>query len=111
MPVSAICIDRHAGCDMTKKDLIKKIQTTLSDFPKRDIDFAVGVMFEGMKRALSGGEKIEIRNLGVFGVTERESRIGRNPRTGAEVYVPARNVAFFKAGKELREMVNRKPDS
>ncbi len=96
---------------MTKKDLIKKIQTTLPDFSKRDIDFAVNVMFESMRKALSDGEKIEIRNFGVFGVTERESRIGRNPRTGAEVYVPARNAAFFKTGKELRGMVNCKPDS
>ncbi|MCD6486863.1 MAG: integration host factor subunit beta [Syntrophobacterales bacterium] len=96
---------------MTKKDLIKKIQTMLPDFPKRDINFAVNIVFEGMKRALSGGEKIEIRNFGVFGVTERKSRVGRNPKTGAEVYVPARNAVFFKTGKELMEMVNRKPDS
>ena len=96
---------------MTKKDLIIKVQTTLPDFPKRDIDFAIDIIFESMKKSLSDGGKIEIRNFGVFGVTERKSRIGRNPRTGAEVYVPARNAVFFKTGRELREMVNRKPDS
>jgi len=92
---------------MIKKDLIGKIQEALPEFSKKDIECAADILFESMKRALLRGEKIEIRNFGVFGITERESRIGRNPKTGAEVYVPAKNIVFFKTGKDLMEMVNR----
>ena len=96
---------------MIKKDLVEKIRIMLTDFSKQDVNFAVDVMFEGMKMALSEGEKIEIRDFGVFGVTARRSRMGRNPKTGAEVYVPAKNAVFFKTGKELKKMVNSRPDS
>ena len=96
---------------MIKKDLVEKTRIMLTGFSKRDISFAVDVIFECMKRALSEGEKIEIRGFGVFGVTARNSRMGRNPKTGAEVYVSAKNAVFFKTGKELKKMVNSRPDS
>ena len=96
---------------MTKKDLVEKMRIMLTDFSKKDINFSVDIMFEGMRRALSEKEKIEIRNFGIFGVTTRKSRMGRNPKTGAKVYVPARNVVFFKTGKELKKMVSGRPDS
>ncbi|MBN2539297.1 MAG: integration host factor subunit beta [Deltaproteobacteria bacterium] len=96
---------------MTKKDLVEKIRTRGTDFSKKDINFAVDAIFEGMRKTLSEGEKIEIRDFGVFGVTARRSRMGRNPKTGEEAYVPARYAVFFKTGKELKEMVNRRPDS
>ncbi len=96
---------------MTKRDLVKKLQSMFPDFPVKDIGVVVDVIFRGMEKALARDEKIEIRNFGVFGITKRVSSIGRNPRTGEAVYIPGRNIAFFKTGKELQERINRQPDS
>ncbi len=57
-------------------------------------------------RALSEGDKVELRGFGSFRTRSRDPREGRNPRTGASVYIPPKKVPFFKAGKELREMVD-----
>ena len=59
-----------------------------------------------MSATLSQGGRIEIRGFGSFALTYRSARLGRNPRTGGRVEVPAKYVAHFKAGKELRERVN-----
>ena len=56
---------------------------------------------------LNKGEKIELRGFGSFRVRERNSRKGRNPKTGAAVNIPAKRVAYFKPGKELKELINK----
>ncbi|MCV5434029.1 integration host factor subunit beta, partial [Escherichia coli] len=55
---------------------------------------------------LNRGEKIELRGFGSFRVRERNSRKGRNPKTGTSVDIPAKRVAYFKPGKELKELIN-----
>ncbi|MDI6775738.1 MAG: HU family DNA-binding protein [Syntrophales bacterium] len=94
---------------MTKNDLIRQVQVTLRDYPLRDVSYAVNVIFEAMKMALKRNERIEIRGLGNFTVRNRKFRWGRNPKTGKTVQIPPRKVAFFKVGKELREMVQHGP--
>jgi integration host factor subunit beta len=59
-----------------------------------------------MKDSLAQGERVEIRNFGNFSLRKREARKARNPKTGEVVDVPAKRVPFFKAGKELKEMVD-----
>lgn len=66
----------------------------------------VETIFNQMKDALVKGDRIEIRGFGSFEVRVREPRQGRNPKTGASVYVNTRKVPFFKVGKELKERVN-----
>jgi integration host factor subunit beta len=61
-----------------------------------------------MADAISRGERIELRGFGSFEVRERKPRMGRNPKSGAEVKLQERKVPFFKTGKELRIMVNNK---
>ncbi|MEO5658133.1 MAG: HU family DNA-binding protein, partial [Nitrospiria bacterium] len=56
---------------------------------------------------LARGDKIEIRGFGSFRLRNRRTREGRNPKTGTTVQVPAKRVPFFKAGKELKELVDR----
>jgi integration host factor subunit beta len=56
--------------------------------------------------ALQSGDKIEIRGFGSFRIRQRNPRIGRNPKTGARVEVPAKKVPYFKPSKELRDLVN-----
>src|SRR5690625_7817432 len=59
-----------------------------------------------MTESLVNGQRIEIRGFGSFTVTTRAARMGRNPRSGETVHVPAKRVPHFKAGKELRERVD-----
>ena len=53
------------------------------------------------------GDKIELRGFGSFRIRQRESRTGRNPKTGERVDVPAKKVPYFKPGKELKELINQ----
>ena len=59
--------------------------------------------------ALHKGDKVELRGFGSFRLRRRDPRKGRNPRTGDRVNVPSKHVAYFKPGKELKELINRDP--
>lgn len=93
---------------MTKKDLIIKLQEKLKVYTHKDVAYAVNIIFDSMVDALKRGERIEIRGFGNLTVRERKSRIGRNPKSGAEVKLGERKSPFFKTGKELKLMVNKK---
>jgi integration host factor beta subunit len=93
---------------MTKKELINKVQQLLKVYSYKDAAYSVNIMFDSMVDALKRNEKIEIRGFGNFTVRERKSRVGRNPKSGAVVTLGIRKVPFFKTGKELRLMVNKK---
>jgi integration host factor subunit beta len=91
--------------DMTKADLVEKV-TRLGDLTRRDGEIIVETIFGSVIGALQGGDKIEIRGFGSFRIRQRNPRIGRNPKTGARVEVPAKRVPYFKPSKELRDLVN-----
>jgi nucleoid DNA-binding protein len=88
---------------MTKNDLIKKLQEELKTYSLKDVTYVVNIIFDSMADAISRGE-----GFGSFEVRERKPRMGRNPKSGAEVKLQERKVPFFKTGKELRIMVNNK---
>ena len=69
--------------------------------PRTKAEAAVDTIFDSMKKALSSGERIELRGFGVFNVRPRKTGIGRNPRTGAEVSIAPGKAVRFKPGKEL----------
>jgi integration host factor subunit beta len=96
---------------MTKKELVEKVSERLQDYPMKDVAFAMDCMLESMKEAMVRGERIELRNFGVFSVRSRDSRMGRNPKTDKEVYVPIRRAPFFKVGRELKKIVDYGRDS
>ncbi len=89
---------------MTKVDLTDQVNA-LGDLTRRDSEVIVETMFDAIVGALKTGEKVEIRGFGSFRTRQRNSRTGRNPKTGASVSVPAKRVPFFKPSKELRELV------
>jgi integration host factor subunit beta len=66
----------------------------------------VEAIFDSIVRSLRGGDKIEIRGFGSFRTRQRQPRIGRNPKTGARVEVPAKKIPYFKPSKELKDVVN-----
>ncbi|MCQ9154810.1 integration host factor subunit beta [Acidomonas methanolica] len=92
---------------MTKSELIADLAAANPHLLGRDIELIVQTIFDEITAALSRGERIELRGFGAFVVKKREARTGRNPRTGETVDVLEKTVPFFKAGKELRERVNR----
>jgi integration host factor beta subunit len=93
---------------MTKNDLIKKLQEQLDTYSLKDVTYVVNIIFDSMIDAIRRGERIELRGFGSFEVRERKPRMGRNPKSGAQVKLQERKVPFFKTGKELRIMVNNK---
>ena len=92
---------------MTKADLVDKV-TSLGDLTRRDGEIIVDLLFDSVIGALKANDKVEIRGFGSFRTRQRNSRTGRNPKTGASVAVPAKRVPFFKPSKELRDLVNPK---
>jgi len=93
---------------MTKKDLIVKLQETLKVYTHKDLAYAVNIIFDSMVDALKRGERIEIRGFGNLTIRERKARLGRNPKSGAEVKLENRKIPFFKTGKELKLKVDNK---
>src|SRR5574338_1571841 len=91
---------------MTKSGLIEAVSERTPHISKKDTEIVVNTIFDAMSRALRDGQRIEIRGFGSFQVKVREAREGRNPKTGEEVFIPAKRTPFFKVGKELKEMVD-----
>ncbi len=91
---------------MTKSELIARLAERNPRLVARDADEAVNTILDAMTDALAGGQRIEIRGFGSFALNYRPPRIGRNPKSGDRVQVPAKHVPHFKAGKELRERVD-----
>jgi integration host factor subunit beta len=91
---------------MTKAELIEKVTERINGLTKRQTEVVVNTVFGSIKDAMAKGDKIEIRGFGSFRLRHRRMREGRNPKTGTKVTVPAKRVPFFKAGKELKELVD-----
>ena len=91
---------------MTKSELIEKLALKQTHLSYRDVEFAVKAVIEHMAQSLARGERIEIRGFGSFSLHHRPPRVGRNPKSGEAVPLPAKYVPHFKPGKELRERVN-----
>lgn len=91
---------------MTKSELIERIAEQQDQLSSKDIELGVKLILEEMSQALSEGERIEIRGFGSFSLHYRNSRTGRNPKTGESVQLEGKYVPHFKPGKELRDRVN-----
>ena len=90
---------------MTKADLIDEVSRAV-ELGRKDSEVIVETMLESIVRALRNEDKIEIRGFGSFRTRQRNPRIGRNPKTGEQVQVPAKKVPYFKPSKELKVLVN-----
>jgi integration host factor subunit beta len=90
---------------MTKADLIDEVSRAV-EMTRKDSESIVDTIFDSIVRALRGNEKIEIRGFGSFRTRQRQPRVGRNPKTGAKVDVPAKTIPYFKPSKELKDLIN-----
>jgi integration host factor subunit beta len=90
---------------MTKAELVERVAEKIN-LTKKQTEAIVNILLSSITEALGKGDKVELRGFGSFRIRERNPREGRNPKTGETVSIPAKKVPFFKAGKELREMVD-----
>ncbi|MDE1160573.1 MAG: integration host factor subunit beta [Acidobacteriaceae bacterium] len=90
---------------MTKADLVDRV-VALGDLTRRDGETIVDLLFSSITEALKADDKVEVRGFGSFRTRRRNSRTGRNPKTGISVAVPAKRVPFFKPSKDMRDQVN-----
>jgi len=90
---------------MTKADLIEEVSRVV-EMTRKESEVIVEAIFDSIVKSLRSGDKIEIRGFGSFRTRQRQPRIGRNPKTGARVEVPAKKIPYFKPSKELKDVVN-----
>ena len=95
---------------ITKKQLVEKISLKTGQTKVRTKE-TVQLFLDTITSELKSGNRIELRDFGVFEVKERAARVGRNPRTGDTVRVPARKVVSFKVGRKMKQYVADSKDS
>lgn len=89
---------------MTKRELVIEVAEKLG-YTQNEVSDVVQATLDSVTDALAEGNRLEIRNFGVFELKVRDARIGRNPRTGDAVPIQKKRVAVFKPGKALKELV------
>ena len=89
---------------MTKAELVEEV-TQLGDLTRRDGEVIVDTIFDAVIGALKSGDKIEIRGFGSFRIRQRKPRIGRNPKTGEEIQIPAKKALKFRVAKQAKDAV------
>jgi len=92
---------------LNKSDLILKILESEPTLYKKDANKIVDVFFDTISKAISNGERVELRGFGVFDVKQRQARIARNPKNGEAVAVPAKKIPFFRMGKNMKDRINK----
>src|ERR1700735_1102667 len=90
---------------MTKAELIEEV-SRVEEMTRKESEVIVAAIFDSAVKPLRTGDKIEIRGFGSFRTRQRQPRVGRNPKTGARVEVPAKRIPYFKPSKELQDLVN-----
>ena len=91
---------------MNKTELVASVAEATS-LSKKDAENAVSAVIASITKSLTEGEKVQIAGFGTFEVRERSERIGRDPRTSEEIIIPASKTPAFKAGKALKDPVNK----
>ena len=90
---------------MNKSELIQKLAQQCN-ISTDEADMCVEIFIDEMKKALMEGNRVEIRGFGSFKMKEYGGYKGRNPKTGEQVQVEPKKLPFFRAGKELKDLVN-----
>ncbi len=92
---------------MTKSELIDQLASRFPALRLDDTKQAVAIVLGAISGTIASGDRVEVRGFGSFDLNRRKPRIGRNPKTGEKVEIPPKVVPHFKAGKELRDRVDR----
>lgn len=90
---------------MNKNDLVAAVSDD-SGLTKSDATRAVDSVFDSITKALKTGSEVRLVGFGTFSVSNRKASVGRNPRTGEQIQIPASKQPKFKAGKGLKDAIN-----
>ena len=91
---------------MIRSELVTHLAAENSGLTVRDIEAIVECFFDDIIEQLAANGRVELRGFGTFSTRARDSRTGRNPRTGDAVAVASKRVPYFKPGKEIRDRLN-----
>ena len=91
---------------MNKTELVSAVAEA-SGVSKKDTDAVIKTTFEAIEKAMASGDKVQVIGFGTFEIRDRAEREGKNPQTGETVMIPACKVPAFKAGKALKDAVNK----
>jgi len=91
---------------MIRSELLQELHKDNPELRADEVEQVVDVFFDEIAHRLAEGGRVELRGFGAFSTRERDGRVGRNPRTGEAVEVPAKRVPYFKAGKDMRRRLN-----
>ena len=92
---------------MNKAELVAAVAAKTGD-TKKTAEASVDAIVAAIKESLKKGEKVQLVGFGSFEVRKRAARKGRNPQTKEEIKIPASKAPVFRAGKQLKELVNKK---
>lgn len=90
---------------MTKQDIVDRLHEKIG-FTKKEASELIDSIFNSIKGALAENQTVKISNFGNFTVREKNSRMGRNPKTGEPIEISARTVVNFKPSQKLKETIN-----
>ena len=99
-------INKKEITNMNKQELISAMAEK-ANLSKKDAEAALNAFVASVEGALAKGDKVQLVGFGGFEVRERAARTGRNPQTGAEMKIAAAKVPAFKAGKALKDLINK----
>ena len=91
---------------MTKSEFIIKLAEKNKILTENETEIGVNLLLQTIMKTIAGNDRVEIRGFGSFGTLKRNSRNGRNPKSGEPVFVPSKKVPYFRAGKELKKRVD-----
>src|SRR5215207_6393005 len=98
------------GACMLKSELIERIAAENPHLYQRDVETIVNTILDTITAALARGDRVELRDFGVFAIKTRGARTGRNPRNGAEVLVPEKVIPTFKTSREMHRRLNQRDE-
>ena len=91
---------------MTKSEFIIKLAEKNKILTENETEIGVNLLLQTIMKTIASNDRVEIRGFGSFGTLKRNSRNGRNPKSGEPVFVPSKKVPYFRAGKELKKRVD-----
>ena len=93
---------------MIRSQLVKRLLNKNPHLIQKDVEKVTSLVLDKIISTLENDRRVEIRGFGSLSVRKRNSKNGRNPRTGESVFVPEKKAPIFKSGKGLRDRLNYK---
>ena len=91
---------------IVKSKILKQLTTNNPKFLKKDLEKFTDIILDEIKQALKRGNRVELRNFGIFFTNIQKQRISRNPKTGEKINTPQKKTIHFKMSKELFKKLN-----